>query len=183
MAEPEQTTLHSLIAIRERSDTHILVTLEHERGQALYGFARRLGLTDDEAHDAVQETFLRLWRELQRGVPVEDSVAWSFRTLYRIGMDTHRLRRRVHDLADRLGMRADSASPPSPDDDDRRAVWAEVARLPERQRHLLYLRYRADLPFEQAAAALGMTSGAARTMTSRALHQLRERLAEPKGVL
>ncbi len=159
-------------------DPRVLVALEREQGQTLFGFARRLGLNDEEAADAVQETFLRLWREWTRGTAIADPAAWSFRTLYRIGMDEHRLRRRVLGLAERLRPRAAQPVAGPGDDDDRRVVWAEVDRLPARQRHLLYLRYRADLPFEQAGAVLGMSGGAARTMASRALDRLRERLGQ-----
>jgi RNA polymerase sigma factor (sigma-70 family) len=56
-------------------------------------------------------------------------------------------------------------------------VWAEVDRLTQRQRQMLYLHYRADLPFEQVAAVLGITSGAARSHASRAIEQLRTRFA------
>ena len=35
---------------------------------------------------------------------------------------------------------------------DRIAVWSEVARLPQRQRHVLYQRYRADLDRTMASS-------------------------------
>src|SRR5918992_6099212 len=84
------------------ADPRVLEQLQAERGQAMFGFARRLGLTDEQASDAVQETLLRLWRELRRGRPVEDRAAWAFRTIYRIAMDEHRLSRRVAGLRARL---------------------------------------------------------------------------------
>lgn len=160
-------------------DQAVIVALERDRGQALFGFARRLGLGDEQAADAVQETLLRLWRELTRGITVDDPAAWSFRTLYRICMDEHRLRRRVAALADR--MRPPASAPSPAEGDERRAVWSEVDRLPTRQRNVLYLRYRADLPFEQVATVLGISSGAARTLASRALDRLRERLVGWEG--
>ena len=58
-----------------------LVDLEASHGQALFGFVRRLGLSDDQADDCVQEVLLRLWAEapddeprrlraaLRRGLP------------------------------------------------------------------------------------------------------------------
>lgn len=161
-------------------DPTLLTDLQAERGQALFGFARRLGLTDDQAADAVQETLLRLWRELRRGTEIKDAGAWAFRTLYRIAMDEHRLRRRVVGLMGRLAGR-DTTAPAPGDRAERIAVWAEVDRLPTRQRHVLYLRYRADLPFDQVAAVLGISAGAARTHCSRALDRLRDRFAAPDG--
>ncbi len=162
-------------------DPRVIEELQEQRGQALFGFARRLGLTDEQAADAVQETLLRLWRELHRGRPIEDRSAWAFRTLYRIAMDEHRLRRRLAGLWDRLQREGDRSSGRSEttDREDSLTVWAQVDRLPARQRHVLYLRYRADLPFDEVAGVLGITSGAARTLASRALERVRRELADP----
>ena len=129
-------------------DPRLVEELQEQRGQALFGFARRLGLTDEQAADAVEETLLRLWRELHRGRPIEDGAAWAFRTIYRIAMDEHRLRRRLAGLRERLqrdGVHRSSWSE-SADRDDSLTVWAQVDRLPARQRQVPYLRYRADLP-------------------------------------
>lgn len=153
-----------------------LEELHEQRGQQLFGFARRLGLSDEEAADAVQETLVRLWRELTRGTLIEEPAGWAFRTLYRVAMDEHRWRRRVQAVVGRLAA-APHVAPDSSQSDDRLTVWAEVDRLPQRQRQVLYLRYRADLAFEQIGQVLGITPGAARTLSSRALDRLRERLA------
>jgi RNA polymerase sigma factor (sigma-70 family) len=47
-----------------------------------------------------------------------------------------------------------------------------VDRLPERQRAVVYLRYRADLSFEEIGAALGIQPVSARSHVSRALDRL-----------
>ncbi len=162
-------------------DPRLIEELQEQRGQALFGFARRLGLTDEQAADAVQETLLRLWRESHRGRPIEDRPAWAFRTIYRIAMDEHRLRRRLAGLRDRL-QREDgrpSSDSEATDRDDSLTVWAQVDRLPARQRQVLYLRYRAELSFDDVAAVLAISPGAARTLASRALERVRRELADP----
>src|SRR5215213_7096809 len=79
------------------------VTERYERrGRELWGFARRLGASDEAAHDAVQEAHLRLWRELGRGTLIEDLDAWTFRVLYRLVMDQHRVTRKVAEIVGRL---------------------------------------------------------------------------------
>jgi len=156
--------------------------LYQRRSQEMFGFARRLGLGDEEASDAVQETMLRLWRELDSGAEIADPDAWSFRTLYRVGIDSHRLRLRLRGLAERLGGRVVLAADRSHLDGDpaRRievdAVWQAVDRLPARQRAVLYLRYRADLPYERIGLALSITPNAARGHASTGLATLRRRL-------
>ncbi len=164
-------------------DPRLVEEVQEQRGQALFGFARRLGLTDEQAADAVQETLLRLWRELHDVRPIDDRAAWAFRTIYRIAMDEHRLRRRLAGLRERLQRDGGHGSgwSEAADRDDSLTVWAQVDRLPERQRQVLYLRYRADLPFDAVAAVLGISPGAARTLASRALERVRRELASHPG--
>ena len=152
-----------------------VVALQTERGRELWGLARHLGLTPDEADDAVQETLLRMWAALRDGEQLVRPDAWAFRTLYRLAMDRHRLRRRVRMLTERLGV------PPVVHDVDvaeRMAVWSAVEALPERQRVAIYLRFRADLPYEEIGAVLGIAAPSARSHVSRALEALRLTLGQ-----
>jgi RNA polymerase sigma factor (sigma-70 family) len=154
----------------------MIVGLQADRGAELWGLARHVGLSPEEADDAVQETLLRLWAALRDGQPIERPDAWAFRTLYRLAMDRHRLRRRIRLLTERIG-----AQPPRSsglDHAERLAVWAAVETLPERQRLAIYLRYRADLPFEDVGRILGIAAPSARSHVSRALDALRARLGE-----
>jgi RNA polymerase sigma-70 factor (ECF subfamily) len=144
------------------------------RGRELWGLARRLGASDEEAHDAVQEAHLRLWRELGRGTQIEDLDAWTFRVLYRLVMDQHRVTRKVGEIVGRLRDRRSEVE--HVEVDDRLSIWPIVDRLPARERTTLYLRYRVDLSFEQIGAVMGIKPGAARAYASRALERLREQL-------
>jgi len=54
------------------------------------------------------------------------------------------------------------------------------ARISHRQRLAIYLRYRADLPFEEIAAILGIQAVSARSHVSRALETLRESFADER---
>ena len=148
------------------------VTERYERrGRELWGFARRLGASDEAAHDAVQEAHLRLWRELGRGTVIDDLDAWTFRVLYRLVMDQHRVTRRVGELVGRLRDRRSEVE--HVEVDDRLSLWPIVDRLPARERTTLYLRYRVDLSFEQIGDVMGIKPGAARAYASRALERLR----------
>ena len=94
-------------------------------------------------------------------------------------MDSHRWQRRLATLLPRLGDRTSGTTEGSADPTDRLAVWSEVDRLPPRQRHVLYLRYRADLSFEDVGGALGITANAARSHCAAAMSTLRRRFADP----
>jgi RNA polymerase sigma factor (sigma-70 family) len=57
--------------------------------------------------------------------------------------------------------------------DQRIALRAALAQLPDPQRQALILRYYADLPVDAVAAALGCPPGTVKTHTRRALEALR----------
>jgi RNA polymerase sigma-70 factor (ECF subfamily) len=158
-----------------------VLSLHERRGQDLYGFALGLGLSEEEAADAVQEAMLRLWRELAAGREVLDLDAWTFRTTYRIAVDHHRLRLRISGSLGRLIARGERHGSDPADSADADALWQAVDELSGRQRAVLYLRYRADLPFEQIGFALGITSNAARSHATNAVATLRRRLAQEES--
>jgi RNA polymerase sigma-70 factor (ECF subfamily) len=141
--------------------------------QALFGFVRRLGLTNEQADDAVQEVFTRLLAEHRAGVHIVNPRAWAYRSIYRLAMDQHRLRTRLASIIGGLGRGSEGGSV---DETDRIAVWSEVDRLPLRQRQVVYLRYRSDLRFDEIADVLGVTSSAARSHATQAMATLRTRL-------
>ena len=179
MSSGQQFRMSTIEGMRDEDALKgIVIDLEHRQGQALFGFVRRLGLTDAQAADAVQDVLLRLWAEMMAGTSIEQPKAWAFRAIYRLAMDQHRLQRRIGAIAERLARSDLTGDDMSRDAGDRIAVWAEVARLPERQRHVLYLRYRADLTFEEIAAVMGITASAARSHATQATATLRRRLAD-----
>jgi RNA polymerase sigma factor (sigma-70 family) len=163
--------------VSDRTSATMRVTdIEREHGDALFGFARRQGIDDAVAEDVVQEALLRLYDAFIAGTLIEDPRAWTFTVCYRLAMDEHRRRERAARLA--------PVPDPAPSDADdpgslieQRAVWSEVDRLPERQRSVLYLRYRADLPFEAIGSVLGITASAARSHATQAVATLRLRLS------
>jgi RNA polymerase sigma factor (sigma-70 family) len=155
-------------------DRALVADVHERRGSELFGFARHLGLTEEEARDAAQEALLRLWMAIDAGQAIGQPDAWAFRTLYRVSMDQHRWRRRLRRLVERIG-------PPGVRNEDattRIALWEAVDRLPERQRAAVYLRYRADLPFDEIGEILGIAPPSARSHVSRALDTLRAALAD-----
>jgi RNA polymerase sigma factor (sigma-70 family) len=156
-------------------------SLHTRRGDDLYGFALRMGLSDDDAADAVQDAMLRVWRELISGKELMDLDAWALRVTYRLAMDRHRLHTRVAGSLSRLLSGTVQIAPDPADSADSAeadAVWRAVDRLPERQRAAVYLRYRADMAFEQIGLAMGITPVSARSHVSTALAKLRRQLGQ-----
>lgn len=161
------------VADLARAD-RVVQDVDERHGQTMLGLALRSGLAHDAAEDAVQEALLRLWMEIRRGLDILEPRAWCLRTLYRIAMDEHRVRRRATDLVARLSNRSWQGM--DPDAAARLSIWELVDRLPTRQRQVLYLRYQADLPFEQVGAVMGISASAARAHATFAAKKLRDAL-------
>ena len=174
LAAGETIGVVTLADQRASASRAVLLDLERSEGQALYGFALRLGLSDAEAQDAVQEALLRLWAQFTAGSSVANPRNWTFRTLYRIAMDEHRLRRRAMRLMERI-VRVTNRGPAS-DLVGVIDIWPEVDRLSARQRQVVYLRYQADLTFDEIGTILGISASAARSHCTFALAALRRRL-------
>ena len=130
------------------------------------------------SQDAVQESFLRLWAQWSAGTSITNPRNWTFRTIYRIAMDEHRLRRRALGVLDRVGRAA--GRPTTHEPRERIDVWSVVDRLTDRQRQVVYLRYQADLAFEEIGAVLGISASAARSHATFALAALRKTLIDPE---
>src|SRR5262245_50224230 len=170
------------VDVSERTSAATRVTdVERNHGDAMLGFARRLGLDDAVAEDVVQEALLRLYDAITSGTRIGDFRAWTFTVLYRLAMDEHRRHERSTRLDPVVGTHDDADGDPV-SAAERRAVWQHVDQLPERQRSVLYLRYRADLPFETIGRVLGITASAARSHATQAVGTLRVRLATEESL-
>ena len=130
-------------------------------------------LTGDRhlAEDLVQLTLVRVARHWERLVSRGDPDAYVRRTLYTQHVSMWRRRWREVDL------RADPPEVSSPDSTAGLAgalvVRAALRRLAPKQRAVLVLRYFEDLTEVQMAAALGISSGAVKSMSRQALRRLR----------
>jgi RNA polymerase sigma factor (sigma-70 family) len=154
-----------------------VIAIERTHGQVVFGFVRRLGVDDAAAADVVQEALLRLYHRLVAGDAIVDAKAWVFHAAYRLAMDEHRRFGRERRLTALISVAPGAALVDPASATEGRLVWAAVDRLPERQRAVLYLRFRADLGFEAVGATLGITASAARSHCTQALATLRARVA------
>ncbi|MEP7022604.1 MAG: sigma-70 family RNA polymerase sigma factor [Actinomycetota bacterium] len=124
------------------------------------------------AEDVVQDAFLGLFRGLGRLSDPDRAVAYlrasvlnGCRSVLR-SRKRARLRKVTHDPA------VWSAEAAALAGEERREVLVAVARLPQRQREVLVLRYFLDLTDNEIAADLGVSRGTVASSASRALASL-----------
>jgi RNA polymerase sigma-70 factor (ECF subfamily) len=149
--------------------------------------ALRIGLSPVEVEDALQETFLRLFRGLDRLDPARSPKAWA------LGIARHV----AHDMARRRRVRRAEEGDP-----DRRAgegrtsdavargeesalVREALDALPDAEREVLALRHQSRLTMEALAGALRCSvptaRGRLRAAASRFAAELRARGVLPAG--
>src|SRR5689334_20015903 len=101
----------------------------------------------EAARDAVQDGFARGLRSLPLGLGPDAAEAWLWRVVTNAARDQ---RRRAAVRAARASTRDDArAAEPAAD-----PIAAPLEQLSERQRLVVFLRYYADLSYDQIAAAL-----------------------------
>jgi RNA polymerase sigma-70 factor (ECF subfamily) len=140
-----------------------------ERYGRFHRVARALRGDDELAADAVQETFARAIRSRWSFRGEASLETWLWRLLVNVCRDAAR---RAPDLP--LDEHDRSAETP----DDLREIRAAVARLPERQRLVLFLRHYADLDYAGIATAAGIERGTVAATLNHAHASLRDTLKE-----
>lgn len=128
-----------------------------------------------EAADVVQEAFARGVKSRARfrgDCPLE---AWLWRIVVNIAREHARRPRQVlADLDEFEGVEAGAGAGSG----GAGLVRAQIARLPERQRTALFLRYYADLDYESIGEVMGIAPGTVAATLNRAHVALRDALEE-----
>ena len=126
------------------------------------------------AQDAVQDTFLKAFRQFHRFRGDADALTWLTAIAINVCRDYRRtawfrhVDRRMEDLPEQ------AACFPFPDN----TVITEVTKLPDKYREVILLRYYQDMKQKDIAAALGISDRAVRQRLNKANTMLREQLKE-----
>jgi RNA polymerase sigma factor (sigma-70 family) len=133
----------------------------------------------DDAEDCFQETFISALRSYPRLRGDSNLRAWVLTIAHRKALDAHRGRaRRAVPVAEVAALDGRVASAPEPAEE---TLWQAVQALPARQRSAVVLRYVADLPHREIAAAIGCSEEAARSSLHEGLVKLRGRVVIDDG--
>ncbi|MFJ3922340.1 SigE family RNA polymerase sigma factor [Streptomyces sp. NPDC090022] len=145
------------------------------RGTVLMRTARSLTADPCDAEDLLQTALTKTyvaWDRIQDQRALDGYVRRAL-----VNTRTSQWRKRKVDefACDEL---PEVANPPVTDPAEaqalRDAMWRAVARLPERQRAMVVLRYYEDMSEAQTAELLGVSVGTVKSAVSRALGKLRE---------
>lgn len=177
--ENERQSDEDLVRRVAQADRDAFACLLDRHSNRAFAFATRLLGNPTEAEDAVQEAFLKLWREAGRWKAERGRFApWFFRIVYNLCIDIMRRRRTVA-----LDAVAEMASDdPGPEEltavrlrEDR--VAAALQGLPERQRAAVVLCYYQGLSNREAAEIMNVGVKGLEALLVRARRQLAHTLA------
>ncbi len=144
----------------------------------------RLG-SDQDTEDMVQETFLKLYRNIDRYDPAYRFSTWLYTAATRLAISSYRKKRiAVVPLpAEEAGGVADPAAGP-PAGMEASGLWDSARTLAESQFRVLWLRYGEDMEVAEIARALGKSRVAVSLLLHRARTNLMKRTgAAPAGAM
>lgn len=125
------------------------------------------------AEDIAQEALLRACRAWARVQLLDSPGGWTHRVAMNLAVSHARSRSTRRSVDARLTTFV-SCSEEAVDSASAVAMRAAVAKLGERERQALVLRYYADLSVADVAAAMRCPEGTVKTLTSRAVGALRK---------
>jgi RNA polymerase sigma-70 factor (ECF subfamily) len=147
----------------------------------LFNFAYRYLGDQDEAADIVQETFVRLYRNLTKLDLQQPLKPWLYRTARNLCLNRipQRLRHQSMEGDTILQMPDGAAGPDDQIDlhDLQASVQEAVRRLPPMYRDVVTLYYFAELSVQEVAAILGLPEATVKTRLFRARERLKRWLS------
>jgi RNA polymerase sigma-70 factor, ECF subfamily len=158
--------------------------LYRRHAPAIFRFCRRLLPAREDAEDATTEIFMKVRQKLGTYDSSRPFTAWLYKVASNHCWDTLRRRRIRQDLE--TGD-LDTLPLEHPDPSQLERLQAEhtskevrngLAKLPDRARMALVLRYFADMSYEEIADTLGVRRAFVGVLLLRARHQLRDALSQ-----
>jgi RNA polymerase sigma-70 factor (sigma-E family) len=129
-----------------------------------------------EGEELAQEALVRIWWRWRLGRRPTDPARYARRVL--VNRRRSVLRRAAVE-ARSLGRARPAEMAPPADSERGLVLWEAVQALPARQRAVVVLRYKEDLPEAEVARLLGLPVGTVKSASHRALARLRQQLGSP----
>ncbi len=157
----------------------VLGRVFREEYGSLVGIARLLLDEPEDAEEAVQEAFTRVYDRWSRVRRRNDPLPYIRRVVVNIARDGLRRRRTADRCRSATAPHVASAEAIAILDESRREVLDAVRGLRGRQRESVVLRYYLDCSTAETAAILGVSEGSVKTHLHRALAAMAKQLEDP----
>jgi RNA polymerase sigma-70 factor, ECF subfamily len=150
--------------------------LFQEARDDVYRYLLSLGLYPQEAQEAAQEVFLRLYVTMKKGEDIQSPRAWIFRVAHNLGLKLRAKQNQApFDPEMELKLVAPEMNPEQNvlDREQKVRFHQAIQRLSEQQRRCLFLRLE-GLRYPEIGAALGISTSAVGEFLRRAIVKLKK---------
>ena len=143
----------------------------------LYRVAYYILESEQDARDAVQDLFIKLWDSRDTLDNVHNPMGYSVRLMKNLCIDRLRKDSRLPraDLSEEVAA-ADTADGPQAAREQTERLMRAIRKLPARQREVLEMKLLRGMSNEQISQKTGMSNLAVRVMISRARAKIKEAL-------
>lgn len=191
MSEDKSTTNLSAVGaegVPSPDAGDLMAVVTHFQGPLLRYVGRLLGTTDHESEDIVQETFVRLHRQVagKGGQSVRNLGTWLFRTAHNLTIDVLRRRARRIRVSETTVESASLAQEQAADELDalgevlrqeaREVALRELAKLDDQQRQVVLLKIIQGMTLRQVAEVVGISVSMVNYRLNQGLTELARRL-------
>jgi len=186
--ESEAAEIAALLERVQKGDREAFMTIIRLYQRKVFVMAYSILRDREDALDAVQETFLRLYQKAGLFKPGNSFQGWLLQMAKNISIDSYRRRRRKkHDWEtarpiEEIPIAVEDRGGDSAAHDLRTAFSRSVETLAERQRMVFVMRHYNELPFSEISETMRISIGTAKSLHFKAVQNLRKRLAPVLGM-
>ena len=141
---------------------------------AMQRMAERLLGNEDDAADAVQDSYVSLWKERQKLNSVDNIEAWCIMMVKRRCVDILRKRRPMLEIDERM----DYVEEETREEDRLQLAFRFIDRLPERQARIVKLKHFDNYDTQSIALEMKISEANVYVLLSRAYNNLKQMISE-----
>jgi len=186
--EAEAAEIASLLERIQAGDREAFMTVIRLYQQKVFVMAYSILRDREDALDAVQETFLKLYQKAGLYKPGNSFQGWLLQMAKNVSIDSYRKNRKKRrewettTPLDDIPVAVEDRAGDSAHSDLRIAFSRSVETLAERQRMVFVMRHYNELPFNEISAAMRISVGTAKSLHFKAVQNLRKRLSPVLGI-
>jgi RNA polymerase sigma factor (sigma-70 family) len=172
-------------AMSRNDQTTFEAFIDHYYGP-LSGYLERMLQDSGKAEDVVQETFIKLIRQIRENPAPENTRAWLYKVASNLCRDYWRSasyrseRTALPEVPERLDKRP-SVAEIYERRETRKEIIQSLNQLTETQREIVILRFYQDLKLIEIAEVLNLPLGTVKSRLFHALKQLKKQLTEKES--
>ena len=186
--ESEAAEIAPLLERVQKGDREAFMTIIRLYQQKVFVMAYSVLRDREDALDAVQETFLRLYQKAGLYRPGNSFQGWLLQMAKNISIDSYRKHRKKRNewetstpLED-IQVASEERDSDSVSSDLRTAFSRGVEKLAERQRMVFVMRHYNELQFNEISEAMRISVGTAKSLHFKAVRNLRKWLSPELGM-